>query len=383
MQPLDVAARIACLAAGPLVAAWSVSRKRARGLALTFALGAVAYAPASLVEAWVRRWSGIEDAARGAAVVALVYAFLVVAPLEQGLKVAAFAPVFRAQKRPTPLDGVLLAGAAALGFVTARSGLYLFARQAEGLGAVARAAVAVPAHVFFACAWGYALARDPQRRISGRAFNVAWLAATIFNGVFDNIAFDRRLSALVATVPILACAAIASWLASKDLLAGQPAPSRPSIARRLLPAIAPPSIQAVRAALRRTERPVMLHWIVGGALVTTGVLGSTLAGAVVLGRRIGLDFAAVDRGDAVASATAPLVLLAAAALAAFPFAGYLVAKASAVRSVLEPAIGSALAIAGVLVLLGLAAPLAVVFALAFAPIAFALACAGAWVGMER
>jgi len=54
-----------------------------------------------------------------------------------------------------------------------------------------------------------------------------------------------------------------------------------------------------------------------------------------------------------------------------------------VRSVLEPAIGAALAIAGVLVLLGLAAPLAVVFAVAFAPVAFSLACAGAWIGMDR
>jgi hypothetical protein len=32
-------------------------------------------------------------------------------------------------------------------------------------------------------------------------------------------------------------------------------------------------------------------------------------------------------------------------------------------------------------MLGLAAPVAVVFALAFAPIAFGLACAGAWVGI--
>ena len=33
------------------------------------------------------------------------------------------------------------------------------------------------------------------------------------------------------------------------------------------------------------------------------------------------------------------------------------------------------------IMLGLAAPVAVVFALAFAPIAFGLACAGAWVGI--
>ena len=44
---------------------------------------------------------------------------------------------------------------------------------------------------------------------------------------------------------------------------------------------------------------------------------------------------------------------------------------------------AAVAIGGSLVLLGLAAPVAVVFAIAFAPIAFGLACAGAWVALER
>jgi hypothetical protein len=34
-------------------------------------------------------------------------------------------------------------------------------------------------------------------------------------------------------------------------------------------------------------------------------------------------------------------------------------------------------------MLGLAAPVAVVFAIAFAPIALGLACAGAWIGVTR
>ena len=50
---------------------------------------------------------------------------------------------------------------------------------------------------------------------------------------------------------------------------------------------------------------------------------------------------------------------------------------------LEAAIAATLAIGGALVLLGLAAPVAVVFALAFAPVALGLACAGAWIGVSR
>ena len=44
------------------------------------------------------------------------------------------------------------------------------------------------------------------------------------------------------------------------------------------------------------------------------------------------------------------------------------------------ALATALAIVTTLVLLGFAAPVALVFAVAFSPIAFALACAGAWAG---
>ena len=80
------------------------------------------------------------------------------------------------------------------------------------------------------------------------------------------------------------------------------------------------------------------------------------------------------------STTAPVALLGAGLLAAFPLSGFLVARASAARTLLEPAMATGLAIGLTLVLLGLAAPVALVFALAFSPIAWGLACAGAWVG---
>jgi hypothetical protein len=102
-------------------------------------------------------------------------------------------------------------------------------------------------------------------------------------------------------------------------------------------------------------------------------------GAVVLARRIGVDFSVVDEGEV--TSTVPLMMLGSAVLVTFPISGFLVARASATESVLEPALASGLAITGTLVLLGVAAPVALVFALAFAPVAFALACAGAWVGI--
>ena len=51
----------------------------------------------------------------------------------------------------------------------------------------------------------------------------------------------------------------------------------------------------------------------------------------------------MDRHEPGASAIAPLALLAIGTLAAFPSSGYLLARASGTRSVLEPAMAAALA----------------------------------------
>ncbi len=96
MSPLEAAARVVCLAA-PLAAGWLVSRRAGRPFSVSatcVVLGAVVFVPAYLLEVFLKRWSGLEEAATGADIVPLIYALLVAAPLEQGLKFAAFAPIF-------------------------------------------------------------------------------------------------------------------------------------------------------------------------------------------------------------------------------------------------------------------------------------------------
>jgi hypothetical protein len=125
----------------------------------------------------------------------------------------------------------------------------------------------------------------------------------------------------------------------------------------------------------------VLRWIIAGGFVTTGVVLASLMLAVLIGHEMGVDFSYANEADM--RSNGPLVLLGSAVLAAFPVAGYLVARASGASSVLEPAMGAALAITAVVALLSLAAPIAVVFALAVAPVAFALACVGAWFGLTK
>jgi hypothetical protein len=78
-----------------------------------------------------------------------------------------------------------------------------------------------------------------------------------------------------------------------------------------------------------------------------------------------------------------LVLLGVAVLAAFPIAGYLVARASSAGGLLEPALAAALTVGLLVAVFWLAAPIGVLLALAVAPIALALACGGTWIGQER
>jgi RsiW-degrading membrane proteinase PrsW (M82 family) len=353
-------------------------------LVATFALGALAFVPAWFVERWVEDWAGLDEHARSSETAALLYAFFVASPMEQGLKVAAVVPARRSTRFASRADGVLYASAVGLGFVSAHNAVLLGGGSAAPWLDLGRALLAAPAHVFFAAAWGYPLGREAARagpggprHIGGWAFNLTWFGAMLFNGIYDHIVFGRGRAALIAAAPILVAMAVTSVVALRSLRPQSAAPERLS---RF--SIAPPSIAAVRAALWRTEQPVRVGWIGIGALVTVGVITAALVGAVAVGRRIGVDFASVDRADGGATA-APLALLGGATLAAFPVAGYLISRASATRGVLEAAIAAALAIAGALVLLGLAAPIAVVFALAFAPIALGLACAGAWMGIVR
>jgi hypothetical protein len=137
----------------------------------------------------------------------------------------------------------------------------------------------------------------------------------------------------------------------------------------------------MRSAMQRPERPLMLHWIGLGALVTLGLIIVALGLAVYLGHRLGIDFTLANESNL--QSVGPLALLGAAVLLSFPCAGYLIARASAAQSVLEPAMASGLALVLLMLMLSVTEPVALVVAVAIAPVAFALACGGAWFALDR
>jgi hypothetical protein len=311
--------------------------------------------------------------------------------LREALKVAAVWPAFRSRYFDEPYDGIVYASAAALGFSAVENVAMLHAHPHGGIW-VARALVALPAHLFFACLWGYALGRAKQPKVPGGIFPLAWILATAGHGLYAHFVYGRGSGALVAVIPMLAAMGGIAWFAARDLVARGEKNAREGagvtgsrLSRASVPPLSmgpmtrrPPSLRAVRDALRRADQPILLRWIVFGAVVTLGTMVSGLGLSVALGLWAHIDFSLVDEHDV--TTTAPLALLAAGLLAGFPVAGFLVARASRLPTLLEPALATGLAILATLIVLGFTAPVALVFALAFSPIAFGLACAGAWVG---
>lgn len=352
-------------------------------VSFTFALGALLAAAAFFVEVKAGQVSGLDlRAAVSGEAGALVFLFALVAPLNEAAKVTAAWPAFRSRHFDEPYDGLVYSAAAALGFAAAQNAAIL---RAHPTGAIwlARAALSLPAHLFFASAWGYALGRAKQLKTPGALFPGTWFAATMGHALYAHFVYGRGPGALVAVAPLLAMMGGVTWLFARDLRArgNEPPPpsSRLSILSRLsIDGSRPPSLTAVRDALRRADQPIMLRWILLGALVTIGAMFAGLAASVAFGNWAHVDFAIVDEHDV--ATVGPVALLGAGVLAAFPLSGFLVARASSLPTLLEPALASALAIVLALVLLGFTAPLALVFALAFSPIAWILACAGAWIG---
>jgi RsiW-degrading membrane proteinase PrsW (M82 family) len=357
----------------------------------TFLLGALAALPAFYLQEKASAWTGLDVRTSVAGDAgALVFQFAFVSPVREAAKVAASWPAFRSRHFDEPYDGMVYASLASMGFAAYDGAWHLFRHGATAVW-ITRVLLALPAHLFFAALWGYALGRAKQVKRPGRIFPATWLAATLGHAFYAHFVYGRGPGALVAAAPMLLAMAAVAWLLARDLRARGERVSRipasdPALGGRLsLPPMSaarssrsPPTLSAVREALRHADRPITLRWIAFGALVTIGAMIAGLAASIAFGHYWHVDFAAVDEHDV--STTAPVALLGAGILAAFPFSGFLVARASGVSTLLEPALAAGLAIVASLVLLGLAAPIAMVFALAFSPIALALACAGAWVG---
>jgi RsiW-degrading membrane proteinase PrsW (M82 family) len=162
----------------------------------TFALGVLSTAPALLGELACDRvfpfLHTLDAADGGGAIDPLQIAaacFFVIGPLEELVKFTAVrAFVYRSPEFNEPLDGIIYAAAAALGFASVENVFYVvdftggsLRLNWETLGV--RAFLSLPGHVIFATTWGAALGR---RKFDPRAPVVSRLAlASLLHGLYD------------------------------------------------------------------------------------------------------------------------------------------------------------------------------------------------------
>jgi RsiW-degrading membrane proteinase PrsW (M82 family) len=351
----------------------------------TFVLGAAASLLVTYVTRRAAALTGLDIRAFAAGGSdALVFSFLVLAPMQEAGKAAAAWPAFLTKHIDQSYDGVVYAAASSLGFAAVENGLVLYAHASDaGFGIwLSRALLALPAHVFFACLWGYALGRARRGRLRVPIFPTAFVAAIAARGLYAYFVYGRGPGALLAVTPLLAAMGVVAWVLGRDLRERDARSARtpPSSRRwsRLSAAAQPPSLSAVRAALRRADEPIQVRWVLFGALVNVGGMLAGLAAGVLAAHLLHIDLSTVDEHDV--RAAAPALLLGAGLLASFPTSGWLIARAAGVPTLLEPALATVLALVLTLAGLAAAAPFAVVFGLALSPIAWVLACAGAWLG---
>jgi RsiW-degrading membrane proteinase PrsW (M82 family) len=172
----------------------------------TFALGIVAIVPAFGAE----RLAGmgypflayIEQAAAtgiSAPLPMAIGCFLVIGPCEEIAKFLAVRLfVYRHKEFNEPLDGIIYAAAAALGFASLENVLYVIDWHTGHVqwGALGiRSLLALPGHVIFATTWGYALGRQ-KFDASYRVWPMVALAA-LLHGLYDFLLMYRPTQPLI------------------------------------------------------------------------------------------------------------------------------------------------------------------------------------------
>ena len=374
-----------------------------RRIVVWFTLGAaMLVAPTRLLQGFVLDTSDLTTSVSvSGGTRALLAALVLLAPIEQAALVLVVWPIHRGALLHRVSAAIAAGVLVALGFSSIDGGWMLLTdpRWLTLVRALIRSA-----HTVGGCmVWAAAASYDQNRR--KHWFAPAWFLAVAIQGFGNHVALGRGPGFGVVAFPLLVVVfGWAVWLIRTQARNGlghavhveliDEALERPSRIPRLiesLPAIRQlsrvsllperPTIHQIRVAWQHQHRPALLHWIAAGAVICLGALFIGITLAVVTAHRIGMDLSRID--DADLSATGPILFLGIFMLSAFPIAGFLVALASAADSVFEPGMGALLAIVIIVALLSVAAPLAVIFALAVAPLAFGLACVGAWFGIKR
>ena len=278
------------------------------------------------------------------------------------------------------VDPPLAAAVAASGFVVGRLFTALFLERAA-LGGGVRAAIVAVDEVAIAAWWGYGLARSGfDGKLGGTPFGRYAIGAMIARGAIE-VAMRGR-----ATLGVVVSLAVGLFLGASVTLGVFRLARHGAAAPTSLASVGQETIREIaREQLRRGGvRPL---WIAIGALGNVGGMLVGFASAVIIGRSARIDFGEIDRSGPAAEYAALLLVL--GVVFSFPMSAAVIGLAGGGRRaaqrpyVLEAGLSAVLALAGLLVVLGVIAPVGIALGVACAPVAFVLAGLGAWIASGR
>jgi RsiW-degrading membrane proteinase PrsW (M82 family) len=151
-------------------------------------------------------WLGLPVVPGTTAMAILVFCVGVVGPIEEGMKfLAARGFVFRWEHFDEPIDGLVYAGAVAIGFASVENVLYM--NHLTWWEQLARSAASPLTHSLFAALWGFAVsrafffARSRRARILWQAGGLA--AAMVLHGLYDFFLFAYNAGYLASLLALI------------------------------------------------------------------------------------------------------------------------------------------------------------------------------------
>lgn len=341
-----------------------------------FAFGALLALPTRLSVGYVLDslgWS-IQSSSRGFFDLNSLEAVAVAVAAEQLVLLIVVWPAYRNHRLDRLGTALSAAGMGATGFGTVYAVLEVAA--APGLAALLLGLGTLMSRTFVVGIWASCLVTSLPKYKPW--IPVAWSLAVVVDGIMRHLLQSRGPSWQVAAIPpLLGMAYVIARLSRK---VSRPRPASRLVAMRASIRSESHRLESMRAAFQHGHRPALVHWIFGGALVSFGGSLVGLSLGALAAHSLEIDLSLVDETNA--KAAVPLLIIGVGVLLSFPISGFVTAKASVADSLFEPGMSALLSISALTALLARSAPVTLVLGLALAPLAFALACVGAWFGLS-
>jgi RsiW-degrading membrane proteinase PrsW (M82 family)/rRNA maturation protein Nop10 len=129
--------------------------------------------------------------------------FLLIGPIEEFFKlVAVWIAIYRTSDFQEPIDGIVYAATAALGFASVENTIYMGLLGPAIV--VPRALFATPAHVMFASMWGYSMGLARFRR-DGELLTIAkgFITAASLHGFYNFLVAVYPGTAMLSLIPLM------------------------------------------------------------------------------------------------------------------------------------------------------------------------------------